>query len=468
MKGEWLRYSAGLVSREDAVAAIEDAWKSVSATVRGRPVVALSRSFERSRHPERGGGGTGQPAGPGPFRVTTVRAPLRSAGGRSRHALHVFLQDPSGQVPANGRTDDHVWVDVGYQLAFEVMAERAFKRGELESAGQFRHAALLAFQNIARWRRTDGAWAGSYFITKNHFDPALRVGYQTASQYSNYSGSLMFHLAEAFHIRSSPIREAPSPSEIGGYTMATDARYAAFSPTRAACTCRRICAARRRKPTAILDAAWGSAVRASRLGLAPGPIRRSLGRSRWRNLRPEFLENGQWLRLADLSSRYRGVWSTSRSTRCSCVAPSITVPVPDLPGPSFRDEFTLTPDGVLSVVTKISGDNSRWAVTWPVIENDGTPLERSGRQGIQTVRYPNGSDEQNFIAVGASRPHSRMRRCCEAPLVIFGPFESAFHRGDQHHLRLSARRGRPTGGGRPEELYGPRPRFLIGARQSNG
>ena len=35
----------------------------------------------------------------------------------------------------------------------------------------------------------------------------------------------MFHLAVAFHIRSSPIREVPSPSEIGGYTIATDAKF---------------------------------------------------------------------------------------------------------------------------------------------------------------------------------------------------------------------------------------------------
>ena len=36
----------------------------------------------------------------------------------------LMLQDPTGQAPANGRTDDHVWVDIGYQLSFEVMAER--------------------------------------------------------------------------------------------------------------------------------------------------------------------------------------------------------------------------------------------------------------------------------------------------------------------------------------------------------
>ena len=85
---------------------------------------------------------------------------------------------------------------------------------------------MLAFQSIARWRRTDGPWAGSYFVTKNHFDPALRVGYQPASQYSNYNGSLMFHLAEAYHARASEIEERPAPAEIGGYAVEMDPQFA--------------------------------------------------------------------------------------------------------------------------------------------------------------------------------------------------------------------------------------------------
>lgn len=57
----------------------------------------------------------------------------------------LMLQDPSGQAPANGRTDDHVWVDIGYGLAFEVMAAR-----DKELAGQYRRAASLAFRNALR------------------------------------------------------------------------------------------------------------------------------------------------------------------------------------------------------------------------------------------------------------------------------------------------------------------------------
>src|SRR5262249_21656573 len=111
-------------------------------------------------------------------------------------------------------------------LAFEVMAERAYKQGDALQSGQFRHAAMLSFQSIQRWRRTDEPWAGSYSITKNRFDPALRVGYQDASQYSNYNGSLMFHLAEAWHVRRHAMEEHPTPAEIGGYALATDPEFA--------------------------------------------------------------------------------------------------------------------------------------------------------------------------------------------------------------------------------------------------
>ena len=417
-------------SRDDAVAAIEDAWKerqrgrfagdpwwlyhdrtsdpdtlSVEAVGRGNLLALVHFGYDGPSAPE-----------------------IRQAAERGTR-FTLLLQDPSGQVPANGRTDNHVWVDVGYQLAFEIMAERAFKRGDLELAGQFRHAALLAFQSIQRWRRTDGAWAGSFFITKNRFDPALRVGYQTASQYSNYSGSLMFHLAEAFHIRSSEIREAPSPSEIGGYAISTDP---AFDSVFANAGGMYLQANLRGQEAETDGNRWTplGVVRFARPGWDSrlGPSDGALVATGGVTFAPEFFENGRWLRLADLSSRYRGVWSVEfvhpLLVRCAIEYR----PRPGLTGPSFRDEFTLTPDGVLSVVTKTSSDDTPWAVTWPLLENDGTPLERSRSAGIQTVRYPNGSDEQNFIAVGASPAFSQAPS--DAPLL-----RSTF--GDLRPVRVS-------------------------------
>jgi hypothetical protein len=404
MKGEWLRSQSGLTPRADAIAAIEEAWKarqrdrftgdpwwlyhdrssepdtlSVEAVGRGNLLALVHLGYDGPSADE-----------------------MRKAA-ETGTQFTLLLQDPSGQVPANGRTDDHVWVDVGYQLAFEVMAERALKRGDVELAGQFRHAAMLAFRNIARWRRSDGPWAGSYYITKNHFDPALRVGYQTASEYSNYSGSLMFHMAEAFHLRSSTIREAPSPTEIGGYTVATDSKYDSVFANAGGMYMQANLRGQEEESNGNYWTPLG-VVRFARPGWDTrlGPSDGALTKDGGVTFAPEFRENDRWLRLADLSSRYRGVWSVEfvhpLLVRCAIDYS----PRPGKNGPSFRNEFTLTPDGVLSVVTKTLRDDVVWATTWPVLENDGRALQRSSRDGIQSVRCPGADDEQNFIALGGT------------------------------------------------------------------
>ena len=224
MKGEWMRALDGLADRSQATAAIEAAWARQKQRIAARPWLLY---HDRTSDPDTL---SVEAVGRGNLLALThlgydgPSAPaIRQAVERATE-LTLMLQDPSGQAPTNGRTDDHVWVDVGYQLAFEVMAERS--RANPELAGQFRRAAMLSFSNIQRWRRNDGPWTGSFYVTKNHFDPGVRIGYQPASQYSNYNGSLMFHLAEAFHARESEIDERPAPTEIGGYALELDPQFA--------------------------------------------------------------------------------------------------------------------------------------------------------------------------------------------------------------------------------------------------
>jgi hypothetical protein len=329
-------------------------------------------------------------------------------------------------VPANGRTDDHVWVDVGYQLAFEIMAERS--RTDPWLAGQFRHAAMLSFQSIARWRRTDGQWAGSYFITKNHFDPALRVGYQPASQYSNYNGSLMFHLAEAYHARTSQIEERAAPSEIGGYALEMDKQFASAFANAGGMQLQvnlrgqvEATHANRWSPLGVVRfarAGWDT-----RLGPADGALTNDDGGI---TFAPTFLEGERWLRLADLSARYEGVWSVQfvhpLLVRCAVDYR----PKQGELGPTFRNEFLLTPDGVLSTLRKTSTDSAKWGVTWPLLENDGRRLDRSDSEFIASTGYNASADRESFIAIGAASPQ----------VVPEPPLRSTF--GDIQPLRVVA------------------------------
>ncbi len=400
MKGEWMRAQAGLVPAAEATATIEQAWNSeqrqrfaaepwdlyhdrtsdpdslnVEAVGRGNLLALIQLGYN------------------GPSAAEIRR--LVEAGTRTT----LLLQDPTGQAPTNGRTDDHVWVDIGYQLAFEVMAER-MRQQDPWLAGQYRHAAILAFESAGRWRRTEPGWAGSFFVTKNHFDPSLRVGYQNASQYSNYNGSFMFHLSEAYQARASEIEEHPSPAEIGGYALATDKEFASVFANAGGMQMQANLRGDTQEasgnywtPTGVVRfsrAGWES-----RLGPSDGALTAEGGVT----FAPTFQQSGRWVRLADLGVGYVGEWSVQFThpalVRCSI----IYHPDSTHSGPVFENTFVITPDGILSEVRKTSPEALPWGVTWPLLENDGRPLVVTQRPAIATTAYEGAGDEENFIAL---------------------------------------------------------------------
>lgn len=407
MKGQWMRAQAGLISLESAINDIEGDW---SATQRGR--IASSRFnlyHDTSSDPD-------SLAVEAVGRGNLLALDALGYTGKSRGAIQaavrrgteatLFTQDPTGQAPANGRTDDHVWVDVGYQLAFETMAEEAHARHDSWRAGQYRHAALLAFQNIERWRRSDPEWKGSFFVTKNKFDPALRVGYQTASQYSNYNGSLMYHTAEAWHTRASAIPENPAPVEIGGYAFATDASFSAAFANAGGMAME---IDLRGATKLVYDQYWTAlgVVRLGRPGwetrLGPSDGVRESSSGTGISFGPTWQESGSWIRLASVPDRYRGTFTTTFAhpvlTRCAV----IWEPLPGKSGPTFTQHFTITPDGILSQVTQ-TGASESWGMTYPLLQNDGqTALLQSVSRDhrIARVSFQGGADSENFILLSA-------------------------------------------------------------------
>jgi hypothetical protein len=407
MKGEWLRSLAGLANRQEAVAFIENAWQARQRQrIAGPP---WSLYHDRSSDPDTL---SVEAVGRGNLLALVNLGYDGPSAGEIRTAVEsgtrftLLLQDPSGQVPANGRTDDHVWVDVGYQLAFEVMARRAAK-SDPWLAGQFRHAAMQSFQSIARWRRADEPWEGSYFVTKNRFDPALRVGYQTASQYSNYNGSLMFHLAEAYRASAGEIEEHPSPAEIGGYALATDQEFSSVFGNAGGM---QIQANLRGQVLPSDGNRWTplGVVRFARTGWDTrlGPSDGALTDTGGVSFAPTFFQDGKWLRMADLSGEYEGAWSVAfvhpLLVRCAIEYH----PVRGRSGPSFRNDLVITPDGVYSETRRTTSDSPHqfpdWGVTWPILENDGNRLVLSASDGIRSVQFPGAAGQQNFISLEES------------------------------------------------------------------
>jgi hypothetical protein len=401
MLGEWLRARQGFVDRAQTLAFIADSWND--ATQRDRLQedewnLYQDRETDPESHAVEAVGRVNLLALIAEGYDGNVAGEMRNLVERGT-AVTLLLQDPSGQCPPDGRADNHVWNDVLYQLAFEMMAERTALRGDSYRAGQYRHAAMLSFGSIARWRRSDGAWAGSYYVTKNHFDPAERVGYQPASNYSNYNGAVMLHLAQAWLARKSEIAEQPAPVEIGGYAFATDPK---FSSAVANAGGMQLFAALRGDTKQVYGHYWTS-LGVNRFGrvkwdsrLGPSDGVRDAATGTGVTFAPTWMEKGRWVRMADVPDRYHGQFSVQFTHPLLVRCAIDYTPIHDGDGPSFRHEFVLTPDGILA--TLHSSDGKEFGVTWPLLVNDGAPLQSTVTDSLATTAYPNQADQQCFLS----------------------------------------------------------------------
>jgi hypothetical protein len=405
MRGEWMRVRAGLAQRAPAVEYIESSWRDFQRErlTRSRWNLYLDTSSDpNSQAVEAVGRGnllgliaTGYD---GPSAAEMDKLITRAT------RMSLLLQDPTGQGPANGRTDNHVWNDILYQLCFEMEAERALARGDSKLAAQYRRAASLAFLSALRWQRADGA----FMVTKNFFPNEWRTGYQPASQWTNYNGAVLIHLAEAFEARHSEIEEAPAPAETGGYAFANDPQFAsAFANAGGMQMMANLRgeidpAKYNRYWTPLGIARFSRAAWDSRLGPLDGA--RDTYSQRGVTFGPTWRAGARWVRLADVPERYEGKFETSLATPALVLCAITYAPKPSASGPGFVLNLTLTPDGIL---VRTTAENApEWGLTLPVLEDDGRgPLRLTVEPGIVRSGYdfggPAAGDEQTYLFEGA-------------------------------------------------------------------
>lgn len=406
MKGEWLRYKAGLVSREAAVTFIEDGWRNRSQRERiAGDMWGLYQDWSSHRQSHaveavgRGNLVALMAAGYDGPSADEIRAIVERGCETS-----LWLQDPTGQCPPNGRTDNHVFNDVLYQLIYEVMAERANAAGEVELAGQYRRAATLAFQSILRWQRKDDVWAGSFYVTKNFFDPADRVGYQPASQYTNYNGAVVYHLAEAYHARQSEIQEQPAPCEIGGFVRAMDPRFGSVVANAGGM---QVFVNLKGDTVPKYNIYWTplGAVRFSRTGwdsrLGPSDGVADYDQKDGITFGPTIKKGNEWKRLAALAKDYEGTLRVDFEHPLIVKFTVVYAPITGSGGPIYYHDFVVTPDGVLTTLS--SPHEDVFGLTLPLLENDGRDLDIQIDERSASTRYASGNgDEQHFLLVNQS------------------------------------------------------------------
>jgi hypothetical protein len=127
----------------------------------------------------------------------------------------LLMQSSAGDFPAGGRSTEHSWNDALQCAAFEIWARRSAQRGDATAAQAFKRGAHLAARAITRWIRP----SGELWIVKNHFDPAVRHGFESYSFHSQYNLLTAAYLAMAWSFADDNIAEGVSPADTGGFLV---------------------------------------------------------------------------------------------------------------------------------------------------------------------------------------------------------------------------------------------------------
>ena len=129
----------------------------------------------------------------------------------------LFMQSPSGELPAGGRSAHHQWNEAEQCVTYEVFAARALQDGDAQLASVYKRAAHLALSSMGRWVRPSGEMQ----IVKNWVDPAKNHAYEGYSAHSQYNLLPMSMLALAYERAASTeqVAEKPAPADVGGFVL---------------------------------------------------------------------------------------------------------------------------------------------------------------------------------------------------------------------------------------------------------
>lgn len=133
----------------------------------------------------------------------------------------LFMQSPHGELPVGGRSGHHQWNEAQQAMSYEYYAAEYAKKGDKQTAGAFKRAAHLALRSIGKWQKP----TGELWIVKNRYDSSQRFGYDSYSFHSQYNLLAAAKLSNAYLLADDSIREALTPSEIGGFAFVLQPQF---------------------------------------------------------------------------------------------------------------------------------------------------------------------------------------------------------------------------------------------------
>lgn len=129
----------------------------------------------------------------------------------------LFMQSPTGELPAGGRSAHHQWNEAEQCVTYEIYAAKALASGDQEMAEVYKRAAHLALASLMRWIRP----SGELWIVKNRVDPSQFHGYEGYSSHSQYNllAMAMLSIAYEYAVQTGDLPESPTPADVGGFAF---------------------------------------------------------------------------------------------------------------------------------------------------------------------------------------------------------------------------------------------------------
>ena len=130
--------------------------------------------------------------------------------------LTLQMQSVTGELPFGGRSNQFLINDAMFASYFELEAARFMEKGDAETAGEMKAAALLAAKNTLRYLAVD-----PISHIKNRYDIATKIGCEDYGYFNKYMITLASNIYIGFLFGDDSIEPTTAPAQRGGYVART-------------------------------------------------------------------------------------------------------------------------------------------------------------------------------------------------------------------------------------------------------
>jgi hypothetical protein len=130
------------------------------------------------------------------------------------------MQSPTGEVAFGGRSNQFMHNESMYAAYCEMEASRLYEKGDVETAGKFKAAAILAAKSEFAYFTRD-----PISHVKNRYDISTLIGCEDYAYFNKYMITTASNLYPAIMFGNDEIKPTVAPATEGGYVISTSESF---------------------------------------------------------------------------------------------------------------------------------------------------------------------------------------------------------------------------------------------------